>query len=68
MAEKDIWKTAFWTRYKHYEFVVMPSELTNALVIFMDLMNIVFQDCLDRFIIVLIDNILVYSMTHNEYK
>ena len=57
----------FWTRYEHYEFLVMPFGLTNALVEFMDLMNRVFQLYLDRFVIVFIDYILVYSGSLEEH-
>ena len=60
MQESDVAKTVFRTRYRHYEFLVMPFGLKNASATFMDLMNQIFQLYLDRFFIVFIDDILVY--------
>ncbi|KAL9262536.1 Transposon Ty3-I Gag-Pol polyprotein-like protein [Drosera capensis] len=64
----DIQKTAFRTRYGHYEFTAISFGLTNAPAVFMDLMNRIFNSYLDRFIVVFIDDILVYSHDHREHK
>ncbi|XP_016752751.2 uncharacterized protein [Gossypium hirsutum] len=66
--EADVYKTAFRTRYSHYEFLVMPFVLTNAPIAFMDLMNRVFQLYLDRLVVVFIDDILVYSRNDDEHN
>ena len=59
MKDVDVPKTAFRARYGHYEILVMPLGLTNALVAFMDLMNKVFRPYVDQFVVVFIDDILV---------
>jgi hypothetical protein len=68
IKEEDINKTTFRTRYGHYEFTVVPFGLSNAPTIFMCLMNGVFREYLDKFVIVFLDDILVYSNSEEEHE
>ncbi|GKA50936.1 putative nucleotidyltransferase, ribonuclease H, partial [Tanacetum coccineum] len=66
--DDDISRTAFRTRYGHFEFTVMPFGLTNTPVVFMDLMNRVCKPYLDKFVIVFIDDILIYLKTEEDHE
>ena len=68
VRDEDVPKTAFRTRYGHYVFVVMPFGITNAPAVFMDLMNRVCRPMLDRSVIVVIDDILVYSRSREQHE
>ncbi|GJU12464.1 putative reverse transcriptase domain-containing protein [Tanacetum coccineum] len=68
VREAEILKTTFRTRYRNYEFQVMPFGLTNELAVFMDLMNRVCKPYLDKFVIVFIDDILIYSKSKQEHE
>ena len=67
IQEQDVSKTAFRTHYGYFEFLVMSFDLTNALTVFMDFMNKIFRPYLDRFMVVFIDDILVYSKTREKH-
>jgi hypothetical protein len=68
IKDENIIKTAFRTRYGHYDFTVVPFGLSNTPVVFMCLMNGVFRNYLDKFVIVFLDDVLVYSKTEEEHE
>lgn len=68
IKEADIHKTTFRTRYEHYEFTVVPFGLTKAPSVFMCLMNGVFLSYLDRFVLVFLNDILIYSRSQKEHE
>jgi len=67
IRKEDVPKTAFWTRYGHYEFLVSPIVLTNAPAFLMDLINRVLKPYIEKFVVVFIDDILVYSASKDEH-
>jgi len=67
VKDNDMQKTTFRTRYRHYEYTVMPFGVTNAPGVFMEYMNCIFHTYLDRFVVVFINDILIYSKSVEEH-
>ena len=67
VKEADIPKTTFRKRYEHFEFIMMPFGLTNAPAAFMDLMHRVFQPYLHQFVVVFVEDILIYFKSMEEH-
>lgn len=67
IRDEDVSKTIFRTRYGYFEFLVMPFRLTNAPIVFMNLMNRIFRSYLDQFVIIFIDEFLMYYKTKEEH-
>jgi phosphomevalonate kinase len=68
VKEGNEWKTSFRTRYGHFEYSVMPFSLTNVLTIFQHMMNDIFREYLDHFVIIYLDDILIYSKNEEEHE
>jgi len=68
IKEREEWKIAFWTRYGHFEYNVMPFGLTNGLAFFQHLMNDIFQKNLYDFVVVYLDDILIYSKDEKQHE
>ena len=67
IKELDIPKIVFYMRYGHYEFLVLPFSLTNVPATFMTLMNDIFREYLDKFVIIYLDDILIYNQSKEEH-
>ncbi len=68
IKEGDEWKTIFWSKYSHFKYKVMLFGLTNASAIFQYKMNDTFREYLDNFMIIYLDDILVYSCNEEDHK
>ncbi|KAH8193483.1 hypothetical protein TruAng_012351 [Truncatella angustata] len=68
IKEGDEWKTAFRTKYGHFEYLVMPFGLTNVPASFQNMINTVLRECLDDFVVIYLDDILIFSKTLEEHK